>query len=644
MKKTKFALGLAGAAVCAISLAACSGVKPNSDGYILTYNGVNYTADDLFGNYNMDSTGAETMFNAVYKVAVRQYFTDEAQKEALTVIENNTKNKVQSVKDEATTNKTTNGTTWDEEWNKLLDSHGVENEQELYDKFEYEAMKEEFDDQFYSKNNNKNLNVLKNGGKFTNPNDNSATNLDEIDGYLNAKYPYHVKHILVKVGAESNNPTTGKITEAEARNLAEVIKQLAAGNLSFGRLAQLKSEDTESAKLYGDLGIMDLGTSYVNEFKLGVYLYDTLVNGYTKDEAAATDFTIPNEDGQLDYFTSFNDKTGLVDVNGNNVIGTIPYGAALALEEYADVEDNKGAEVANGNPEMYPRNIIFNKYFNKHNVSVIVPNTTSTVNYQAGTDGVRDTTSTESFIGTFSNEYAALPGFNRTSNYGNNAVEFEGLKFVDDNGNEINPNKQVLRDESGRVILAVRAGTGSGEEGYQGIHFIVIERSPFAEVADNVSLEDYWTYYYPTEADYPKDSDGKPLKTYVNYIAQTTKDYKERAGKVESAIKGYDSNVNSYIYKTLVETEKLEFSDSAQGKMMNQTINTYIDSKFAKAEIDEATTWEETWKTYMEYLQAQYAARGADQLISETCALKYLTNSNDDMFTKPGGMCYAKKA
>lgn len=632
MKKTKFALGLAGAAMCAITLAACSGVKPNSDGYILTYNGVNYSTNDLFGNYNMDSTGGESMFNAVYQVAVRQYFTDEAQKETLSTIENNTKNKVSSIKQEATDNAETNKTSWDEEWDKLLTSNGVETEEELYDKFEYEAMKQEFDDQFYSNNSNKNLDVLKKGGVFTNPNNGQNSGLDPIKGYLKTEYPYHVKHILVKVGAESNNPTTGTITQAEANNLSEVIQALANGTLSFGRLAQLKSEDTESAKLYGDLGIMDLGTSYVNEFKLGIYLYETLVNGLTKDAAQAEGFGIPSEYGALDYFSNLNDKTG-------TVLGTIPYGAALALEQYADVEDNKGAEVANGNPIMYPRNIIFNKYFNKHNVSVIVPNTTSTVNATAdATTGVR--TGEDSFRGNFDTNYANLPGFKRTSN----PEELADYKFYNDAGTEINTNKQVLRDENGRVILVVRAGTGSGDSGYQGIHFIVIERSPFIETENGVNLDDYWTYYYPTESKYPTDANGKDLKTYVNYIAQTTKDYKERAGKVEDAIKGYDSNINGYIYQTLVDTQELQFNTSDAGKIMSETIDAYLKAKLTKSAIDEENSWEETWKTYMEYLMAQYEARGADKLISETCAIKYTTNSNDPMFTLPGGMCYAKKA
>ena len=203
--------------------------------------------------------------------------------------------------------------------------------------------------------------------------------------------------------------------------------------------------------------------------------------------------------------------------------------------------------------------------------------------------------------------------------------------------------KRVSRQvtDGSNPILVARAGSG---DSYQGIHFIVIERSPFIETENGVNLDDYWTYYYPTESKYPTDANGKDLKTYVNYIAQTTKDYKERAGKVEDAIKGYDSNINGYIYQTLVDTQELQFNTSEAGKIMSETIDAYLKAKLTKSAIDEENSWEETWKTYMEYLMAQYEARGADKLISETCAIKYTTNSNDPMFTLPGGMCYAKKA
>ena len=77
---------------------------------------------------------------------------------------------------------------------------------------------------------------------------------------------------------------------------------------------------------------------------------------------------------------------------------------------------------------------------------------------------------------------------------------------------------------------------------------------------------------------------------------------------------------------------------------MKETIDAHLNAKLTKTAIDEENSWEETWKTYMEYLLAQYEARGENQLISETCAIKYTTNSQDKMFTVPGGMCYAKKA
>ena len=81
MKKSKLSAGIISGLLAVGALAACSSSGPeyNSKGVILTYevNGqkIEYTADDLFGEFVVNPEHAEEMFNQVYKLVVRNYFT-----------------------------------------------------------------------------------------------------------------------------------------------------------------------------------------------------------------------------------------------------------------------------------------------------------------------------------------------------------------------------------------------------------------------------------------------------------------------------------------------------------------------------------------------------------------------------------------
>ena len=70
-----------GAIACTI-LAGCDNATYSPEGYILTYTNsagetMRYTAEDLFGSYYNDSGKVSTMFDSIYKVIVRNYFTSE---------------------------------------------------------------------------------------------------------------------------------------------------------------------------------------------------------------------------------------------------------------------------------------------------------------------------------------------------------------------------------------------------------------------------------------------------------------------------------------------------------------------------------------------------------------------------------------
>ncbi len=447
-----------------VTLASCGDpLVESDDGYVMTItspNGteINYTSADLFDRYKGNATGVAKFYEAVIEVVIRNEMNLPDNAGQLAEIMEKADNRVDGVKETAQSNADTNKTKYNDELDTLIESYNVEDLEELQDYFAYQLMKEKVEDNFYEDNKEE---MLMGAADYT--------------GYLDKKLPYHIKHILVKVSDQSRDIYNGAITEQEARNIASVIKRLATRqNLeTFGDIAREASEDDGSAANFGDLGIMSKSTSFVNEFKLGVYAYDALYNQNAQALANATKLALPSD------VETYLDALGL---------GTMPYDAVLKMEAAADItKDINGDKVNDGDEKYFPRNVYFNKFFNKHNVSVITP---------TNNDGSANLA------------YEAMLGFQTVPELGG---------------------QKALVDEDGKVILAVRAGTGSGESGYQGLHFIVVERSALIETSTTgVSLEQYYTTEIPGTSTFPKDVDDKELVTYVNFMNTSTKVYKER--------------------------------------------------------------------------------------------------------------------
>jgi hypothetical protein len=90
MKKAKFALGLVAGLVATMGLASCNETTYN-EGVVLTYtdsqgNRVQYTAAELFGNYQKGSSAASTDFEKVYELLIRKYYAQDSQATALAAI------------------------------------------------------------------------------------------------------------------------------------------------------------------------------------------------------------------------------------------------------------------------------------------------------------------------------------------------------------------------------------------------------------------------------------------------------------------------------------------------------------------------------------------------------------------------------
>ena len=83
MKKARLAASILTGLLSVGVLAGCNEVRYSKEGYILTdkANGVteHYTADDLFKGYITEADKAQTLFDNVYKLIVKNYFKGDSQ-------------------------------------------------------------------------------------------------------------------------------------------------------------------------------------------------------------------------------------------------------------------------------------------------------------------------------------------------------------------------------------------------------------------------------------------------------------------------------------------------------------------------------------------------------------------------------------
>ena len=645
MKKSKRILVLAATTVGLLSLAGCNEV--NANGNVLVSfkdaNGTqtNYTADELFEKYtgsNQDST--ENYYNAIYNVMVREWFTLADNKNVKAECDKQATIDLNSYKSKASTSATDNGTSYDTEWEKILDSElsdiaaSKRSEEELLLKLQLTQYKTKLEDTYYDS-----FKTWKKDST-TDASDEQTNNLFWGDsGYLTQRLPYHVKHILINVDASSGAYYNGQISSTNVQNLYLAVSELAKGT-NFGQIAEDLSDDTGSKTAFGDLGIMDTSTSYVNEFKLGIYAYDTYFN--TNEEVnkslatTSNPFSIPSTDEN--YLKSLG-------------IASIPYGALTKMEELKDVTvDSLNKVVNDGDATYYPRNVLFNKYFNNHNLAFITPDDLSGSNPTKEDEGdllnehYTDLDSNGKWTnGNTNSEYASMDGFQDVK-----------IKNFDDKGNYTGTTvRKILCDNDGNPIIVVRAGTSS----YQGIHFIVVNRSALEENKTvtnngetyNVPLNEYYANENPlTNAstsgknpDFPTTASGNQKLTYMNTYSMTYDAYAERANNVKTKVKGFDSNYQMRIYTWLEDKLNVTFN-TISGVNIGDRISSYISEKRNSTENSLRTTNIETWDSFVEQLEVQQSQRKT-KLIPETCALHFKEGFKNNSDSTVVEACYYEK-
>ena len=627
MKKSKLSLGLVTSFIASMALTACGSDVTKNANNVVSFKGydggdLSIVTDEIYDDYMKSSTGIAKYYDQVMEVLIRNAFKKDPKGESTLKgikkyyyqIENEAKDNVKSSKKTAKQNAETNGTSYKTEWQAILSEKGVKDEEELLQKNIYDLEKEEIEDWYYEQHKDdlkkEYLGINKDG--------------TEVASKASSRFPYHVRHILIKVEDGASDYTRGTITEAQAKLLSSTVELLAQGVMTFGEVAQKKSEDSSSSS-YGDVGIMNNAISggklgMVNEFQLGIYAYDAIKKNASTSEVIDGALGVSGPSSKLvgaptvkNYFTT-------------RGIAEIPYSVLTELGQVADVENSKadGLPVLDGKAALYPRNLLWNRYFNNHSIFVITNGKQDDAATLAGLNDILDPT--------ISSEYTdnGLAGFKE-------AEGFTGTGRT---------NEKVLCDEKGNVIIGVRS--------QYGIHLMIVEKSAY-DFADKVSLEDYYTTAIPGDSDYPKyteaDADeqhpvGSEKVTYVNFINSVNKsEYNTRADAVKSAIKGFDSTYDYRLYEALTANREQDFSGEKTMELLG-LIDNYINIQRDKNVNDQATGIEEVWQTYVELLQAQDTYRQTlKRALPEGCKIAFNESSATwkarDEF-KEGGKCYVK--
>lgn len=245
----------------------------------------------------------------------------------------------------------------------LLEEAGFETREELFDSYVLARQKEKLWEKFEEDMTQPYVTVENTGD----------TTL--IERYVENAAPMVVKHILVKV-ADSAVRTQATITEAEADNLGTVLQRLSktgpqeTGRNSFATIASEESEDSSASK-GGNLGIMDTYTSFVNEFKLGLYVSEAVRNkdvaGYNDDVLGITGDIEEALFGANGVYKNYTIRTVVLDTIATELIEKSD---DLAIDQQKDVNGNP-LKKSEYDAQKYPRNKIFNEYLNFPGISYL---------------------------------------------------------------------------------------------------------------------------------------------------------------------------------------------------------------------------------------------------------------------------------
>lgn len=635
MKKSKLSIGLVTSFIATMAMSACGSDVTASENSVVTFNpygsetAISIDTNSMYTGYLKSSEGVTKYYEKILEVLIRYDYKvggEASKKYSLGQIENEVESDIKGKKDDAKESAKTNNTSYDAEWENILNSNNAENEDELRQNLIYKLEKEKMENWYFDAHEaelKEEYIGVKDSGEAAKVAYESAP----------SKMPYHIRHILVKNEEGGSDYNTGTLSEEQAKNLYKVVNKIRSGEQTFGRIALENSEDSSGTK-FGDVGIMtnnasaDGSMQMVKEFQLGIYAYDAILSR----KEASRNTTINKGLGLTEDVANTIASTDFASDNGGITgLSEVPANVFDDLKAVADkTADTAGHKVLESDREsvVYPRNILWNKYLNKHNPFIITNRTRKSI---LATDYTVDTNIDPNVLET---------GYDETM-VNEKAPGTCGFMLASDLGlAEAGSKMMVLTDEKDNVIIGVRS--------QYGIHFSVIQKSAYPD--DGVKLSDYYTTKVPgKDADYPKDSAGNYLDTYVNYIKTSDQStLNSRATEVKEAIKGFDSTYEYRLYEYLLKeyNDKLTFKPLDGG---NETMKDLIEKRIALQRENNAYTQSEglarAWADYFELIEKQNEDRiNESRMVREGCVIGFMADlSSNPTLAKEyekGGKCY----
>lgn len=667
MKKRNRCLSIALVAMASV-LASCSTddyTYPDAnwkDHVIVEVGGKTYKYDEIYALMNGKKDSAQAYYSTAKNV-LAQLVTD---------ITESMRSEVASEMDELRTtwknNSKANQTSYKEEQEKTFESEKVDNEEELIAKKLASKQNTQNEKDFYSENDG-----------VSDPKESYFISEERTKKFVEETAPYHVSHILAKVDASSDGTGywKGEISSDNAKKIGNIVRMLSTGT-SFGDTAQITSDDGSKAN-FGELASSDAGqeqiamlksTSYVNEFKLGVYAYDAFINPDVSeaDRAKALEsLRVPTVVESSSVHEDIDDTI----LGQGKAIG-IPLSKAFKMAFAADTTHKlDGTDILNSTATSYPRNIIFNNYFNSHAVSFIYDDSASydadfveeCKNYVKGLKNADSTTPDElvnaSNSWTTPADIAAVPEMADkyeeyeyvkdilnsidSSRFTTISDSLEFVKSGSEYGTSIGTGLKVLHDENAHPIIVTRAGTSD----YQGVHFIIVHNDPFTADANGTTADKYKYYRVnmpsQTSTDAATSQDYKAHPSFVNFIKTdkgTNSTYTNRINAVEAVIRSSDSHSEYLLWEKNIAAFKakynIEFS-TVIGQEVYDAITELIDTTRTSSDRSANDSLDSSWETYINQLgvQAQYAKR----TLPGVCSAFFEAGDIEG----EGGMCHVKK-
>ena len=667
MKTGKRSLSLAMSILAIASLTACNDDYNYPDakwkeGIIVNVDGKDYKYDEIYQLFDNSKGSAQAYFN-VAKNILAQLVTPKTD-----TMLSNVDTKINDLKNTWKTNARTNNTSYKEEQEKTFDSENVEDLDELREKYISQQQVEKNSQDFYEINAN----------GVTDPSYTYYISEQMTKDYVTNQAPYHVSHVLVKVDASSDGEGywNGKITADNAKKIGNAVRMLASSD-SFGSVAQLVSEDEGSAKMYGELVTttegsqsvaMEKTTSYINEFKLGLYAYEAYLNPKTKaaevNTAVRASLRVPGQAAASSSFDYKNDTAVSELITDGTLVGKngafgIPLSKAITLGYIADVEKNivDGSKVDYASETQYPRNILFNNYFNYHGVNFLYDDS-DTYEAEFLKDAIEVGAHSDKTILTLNDVKDKLPSKYAEYEYVKgqlskiDAGKFKTVEGISDNLYNYNfdaitkksvltkipTSKKILveKDTDTNPVVIVRGGSS----GYQGIHFIVVNNDPF------VNSQNTYQYYRTNIPDASADpasaksadySTNPSLINYVKADINSNTTYNARRDAVVAAVKASDSNIDFRLYEENIKKFGADKFNELLGDYAG-IINKYIEITKESSELGKNSSLDESWETYIQTLalQEEITPRG---LVPEVCVSAFEGGN----YLTLEGICHVEK-